>query len=42
MGFLEEFYKTIFKMIEEELHQDPNKQLTKGECYEILISNQLA
>jgi hypothetical protein len=29
-------------MIEEELHQDPKKQLIKWECYEILISDQLA
>jgi hypothetical protein len=29
-------------MIEEELHQDPKKQLIKGEFYEILISDQLA
>jgi hypothetical protein len=29
-------------MIEEELHQNPKKQLIKGECYEIFISDQLA
>jgi hypothetical protein len=29
-------------MVEEELHQDPKKQLIKGGCYEILISDQLA
>jgi hypothetical protein len=38
-GVLQDKY---LQMIEEELHQDPKKQLIKGECYEILISDQLA
>jgi hypothetical protein len=41
-GFWRSFTRQYPKMNEEELHQDPKKQLLKGECYEILISDQLA